>query len=137
MIPTIANHHVPPFSSALSRASAFYLCAIGGATLFASRELMDAVVPGVPLALEWLGQMLAGAWLAAAQFNWSGRSTLMGGIYGRPQLSLNLVLFLVSALGLWKTGPTGAAFWILTVPMTAFAGVYAALLVRGPFDRLA
>ena len=68
-------------------------------------------------------------------FNWNSRRTTLGGIYGRPIVNLNLVLYLVSALSLLKVQDPTLAVRVLTLPMAIMAMVYAALLLRGPFDR--
>ena len=59
---------------------------------------------------------------------------MLGGVYGRPAVNLNLVLYLVSALGLLKAEGATPALRIVTVPFAVMAMVYAALLLRGPFD---
>ena len=65
--------------------------------------------------------------------------TLLGGIYGRPVVYPNFVLYLVSALALVRVVRTpGAplATWILAIPILLLAAAYGALLLRGPFDPL-
>jgi hypothetical protein len=122
-------------SSVISRVSALVLAAGGVALLFASDALLPMLMPGLPASAAWLGQLIAAAWLSVALFNWHGRETILGGVYGRPALNLNLVLYLVSALALLRAKDPTVAVRVLTVPMGIMALVYAALLVRGPFDR--
>lgn len=123
-----------PVSSILSQASAAYLGALGFAMLFASDVLLRRLIADLPPGATWIGQLLAGAWLGVALLNWNGRRTVMGGIYGRPQLMLNLVLYVVSALSLVRVPMAGVLPWLLTVPMSVFAGAYGVVMLRGPFD---
>jgi len=104
------------------------------ALLFASDALLPRLIPAFPPGATWVGQLLAGAWLGVALLNWNGRRNVMGGIFGRPQLMLNLVLYVVSALSLVRVPATGVVPWLLTVPMSLLAVAYGALLLRGPFD---
>ena len=83
--------------------------------------------------------MLAAAWLGIASLNWMQRTAIIGGIYARPLVTTNFVLYLVSALSMVRvvTVPgAGWGAWLLTIPMCAFAAAYAALMFRGPFDPL-
>lgn len=125
----------PRISSLLSRASALYLGVLGFALLFAGDELLPRLVPAFPASASWIGQLVAGAWLGAALLDWNGRENLLGGIYGRPQVILNLMLFLVSALALVRAALPMPLVAVLTVPMSLLALAYAAVLFRGPFDR--
>ncbi len=87
----------------------------------------------------WLGQLLAAAWLGIASLNWMQRSAILGGIYARPLVYTNFVLYLVSGLSMVRvvTVPgASAGAWGLAVPMCALAIAYAALMFRGPFDPL-
>jgi hypothetical protein len=122
-------------SSLVSRTSALVLAAAGGALLFASDVLLPSLLPGLPASAAWLGQLVAAAWLSVALFNWNSRETILGGVYGRPAVNLNLVLYVVSALALLKAEDPTPAVRILAVLMALLALVYAALLFRGPFDR--
>ena len=126
-------------SSLLSRASAGALAAGGAALLFASDALLPALAPGVPPSAAWLGQLLGAAWLGVAALNWLQRSTVLGGIYGRPIVLANLALYLVSALSLLRVlvgGDVPRALWGALAPAVLFAAAYGVLLVRGPFDPL-
>lgn len=122
-------------SSIISRVSALVLAVPGAMLLFASDALLPALLPGMPPSAAWLGQLLAAAWLSVALFNWNSRGTVLGGVYGRPAVNLNLVLYLVSALGLLKADGAGLMLRAVTVPFVLMAAVYAAVLLRGPFDR--
>ena len=86
----------------------------------------------------WLGQLLGGAWLAVAALNWLSRSLLLGGIYGRPVVMANAVLYFVGMTALLKIiarPGAPAAVWLLAAPFVVFAAVYGWLLFRGPFER--
>ena len=115
------------------------LCGGGFALLFGPDAVLGALAPGMPAETWWLGQLLAGAWLALAAQNWLQRSVVIGGIYARPLVYSNFVLYLISALSLVRVAITPTASrapLVLAVPMVIFAVVYAALLLRGPFDAL-
>jgi hypothetical protein len=126
-------------SSILSRASAAVLLVGGAALLFAPDALLPALAPGFPPAAAWLGQLLGAAWLGVAALNWTQRSALLGGIYGRPVVFANVALYFISALSLLRALLRDAAppaLWALLVPLAVLAAAYWALLLRGPFDPL-
>ena len=76
--------------------------------------------------------------MGVAALNWLQRAAILGGIYGRPVVFANLLLYFVSALSLLRVvlGGGPAVLWLMLVPMAAFAVAYGALLLRGPFDPL-
>lgn len=121
-------------STAISRASAVFLGLLGLALLFGSDVLLPAVVPGFPASGTWIGQLLAASWLSIALHNWGARGSVIGGIYGRPIVQLNVLTYAVSALGLVKSGHLSAPLWFVAGPTIAFGVVYTALMFRGPFD---
>ena len=126
-------------SSLVSRVSAALLSLAGLVLLFASDVLLPAVVPGLPPAAAWLGQLLAAAWLGVAALNWLQRAAVLGGIYGRPIVLANLALYFVSALSLLRalmSAGTSSVLWLALAPSAVLAAVYGALLLRGPFDQL-
>jgi hypothetical protein len=126
-------------SSTLSRISAAVLLGGGLALLFAADAVLPALAPGFPPAAAWVGQLLGAAWLAVAALNWLQRAAVLGGIYGRPVVFANAVLYLVSALSLLRALVGGAApraVWLACAPAVLLAAAYAALLLRGPFDAL-
>jgi hypothetical protein len=122
-------------SSVIARASAALLAAVGLPLLFASDAILPGLVPGLPVTAAWLGQLISAAWLSVALFNWYSRSTILGGIYGRPSVNLNLVLYVVSALALLKVGQGTVLVRGLTALFVVMAALYGVLLLRGPFDR--
>jgi hypothetical protein len=126
-------------SAVLTRASAALLFLAGAALLFASDVLVPRLVPGMPPSGAWIGQLLGAAWLGVAALNWLQRDTLLGGIYGRPVVFANLVLYFVGAMVLLRAllGPDAPrALWWIAVPGALLAAVYAVLLLRGPLDPL-
>lgn len=70
--------------------------------------------------------------------NWLTRSSLLGGIYGRPVVLTNAVLYFVGTMVLLKIVArpnASAAVGLLAVPFALFAAVYSWLLFRGPLER--
>lgn len=125
-------------STHVSRASAAFLAVGGLALLFASDDILPRLILGFPPAAAWIGQMLGAAWLAVAALNWLSRSTLVGGIYGRPFVVANVALYFISAMVLLKIvarGGVPASLWLAFVPVVLFAGIYGWLLLRGPIER--
>ena len=125
------------YSSLVSRSSAAYL-AIGGAlTLFGADSILPTVISNFPASGMFVGQMIAGAWLAMAAMNWNSRGQTLGGIYGRPVVYANVVLYTVTAFGVVRAALVlGASpwLWAVVVPAGVFAAVYGVLMLRGPFD---
>jgi hypothetical protein len=122
----------------VSRASAALLAIAGMALLFAADELLPRLIPGFPRAAAWVGQLLGAAWLGVAALNWLQRRARLGGIYGRPVVLTNAIVYFVSAMVLLKIValPNGSTIVILvTLLFTVFAAIYAWLLFRGPFER--
>lgn len=126
-------------STVVSRASAALLLCGGLGLLFVPDLILGAVLPGMPAQAYWLGQLLAAAWLGVATLNWLQRRAVIGGIYARPLVATNCVLYFVSAMSLVRvvTAPEVPwGVWALAVSMFVMAAVYAALMFRGPFDAL-
>lgn len=122
-------------SSAIARTSAALLAAAALPLLFAPDAVLPRLAPGFPATAAWLGQLIAAGWLSIALFNWNSRETVLGGVYGRPAVLLNLMLYVVSALALIKVGDATIVVRALTVAFVAMAVVYGLVLLRGPFDR--
>ena len=123
-------------TSLLSRASALVLLIGGVALLFAADDILPRLSPGFPGTAGWVGQLLGAAWLAIAALNWLNKGARLGGIYGRPVVLTNAVVYFVSATVLVKivSGPALTPVVIVTVVCALFAGLYAWLLFRGPLD---
>jgi hypothetical protein len=127
-------------SSIVSRSSATLLLLGGLAFLFLPDAVLMTLVPGYPPAGAVVGQLVGAAWLGLGVLNWVQRAAILGGIYGRPVVLANFVAHAVGALSvaraIFGTGAS-SALWIVFVPIALLAVVYAALLLRGPFDSLA
>jgi hypothetical protein len=103
--------------------------------LFAADNILPRLVPTLQPADTWVGQLIAASWLGVAALNWLSRNQLLGGIYGRPVVSANTLLYFVTAMSMVKLvlrPATPAAVWIVAVPMAIFAAIYMWLLLRGP-----
>ena len=123
----------------ISRLSIGALLVGGFALLFGADTILPRLAPGVPSSAGWLGQLVAAAWIGVAVMNWMQRTSVLGGIYGRPVVSANLVLYFVSTLSLVRArmhDVIPAMAWVVIVPLALLAAAYGALLLRGPFDRL-
>ena len=123
-------------SSLISHVSALVLAIAGVALLFASDVILPSVVSGFPADSAWLGQLLAASWLGVAFLNWTHRTTVLGGIYGRPVVLTNFALYVISALSLVRVLPGTAAsvwLWPAFIVSAVLAVAYGVLLLRGPF----
>ena len=123
-------------SAHVSASSAGALALGGVALLFGADDILPRVISGFPEAGVWLGQLLAGAWLGVAVLNWFNRGARMGGIYGKPIVMTNAVLYFVSAMALLKiiTLPgTSMAVDVVAGLCVVFAALYAKLMFLGPF----
>ena len=126
-------------STVVTRVSAAVLFVAGAALLFAADVVLPALTRDVPASAAWLGQLLGAAWLGVAALNWLSRNAVLGGIYARPVVFANLVVYLVGALsllGALRDPAAPRARWWIAVPAALLAVVYGALLLRGPFDAL-
>lgn len=124
-------------SSLITRTSAALLAAGGIALLFMSDEILPALAPGFPDHASWLGQLVGAAWLAVAALNWLNKSTLIGGIYGRPLVLANLILYFISSMVLLRAlrePATSPALWWVAAPHVVMAVVYGVVLFKGPFE---
>jgi len=125
-------------STQITRASAGVLLVGGLALLFAPDVILPRLIPSYPAGGVWLGQMLAAAWLAVAALNWLSRTTLLGGIYGRPLVVANAALYFIATMVLARIvlrEGASEALWFLLAPAALLAGLYGWLLLRGPFER--
>jgi hypothetical protein len=123
-------------SRLVAGASAGVLMLGGVALLFMADDILPRLIAGFPPAAGWVGQLVGSGWLAIAALNWLSRGARLGGIYGRPIVMANAVVYFVSTMVLSKVASrSGAAAPIVTatVVFAAFAGLYGWLLFRGPF----
>lgn len=124
------------------RVSAAALLLGGVALLFGADVLLPVLAPAPGPSADvrnggtaWIGQLLGAAWLGLAALNWLSRDARLGGIYGRPVVLANLVLYFVSATTALRALPVvGGIGWTVAGPALVLAAAYAALLLRGPFD---
>lgn len=110
----------------------------GLALLFLPEAVLPRLVSGYPAAALWVGQLLGVAWLGLATLNWGSRSTVLGGIYGRPVVSANLAVYVMGALVLLKAARRAegaAALWLGVAAAGVLATAYGWLLFRGPLSR--
>lgn len=110
------------------------LAASGLPLLFAPDVVLPWLVPTFPVSASWLGQLIAAGWLSIALHNWNSRATIIGGIYARPLVNLNLVLYVVSALALLKVGDPTLRTRMVSAAWSLLAVAYGVVLLRGPFD---
>lgn len=82
-------------------------------------------------------QVIGAAYLAFAMLNWMSRGATIGGIYGRPLVTANVLHFTMVAIVLVKWAAAGAPPGIMI-----FAGLYAvfavwfgAVMFGGPKSR--
>ena len=119
-------------SRLIASLSAVLLGASGAILLFLPDSVAGASVERHSRA-EMLAQILGGAWLGVAALNWYTRGQPIGGIYGRPVVFANLMLYFVATTTLvkvaaWRPGAMLVA-GIVAAVMTALYGV---LLFRSP-----
>lgn len=131
---TLTDDHM---SKALLISSAAILAALGFMGTFMPAEVL--IVAGVdPLPQTVIMfQIMGGLYLGFALLNWMSRTSPMGGIYGKPLATSNLVHFMVVALMLLKEvfqGDPGNGFLILSVLYAVFAIGFATTLFRDPFS---
>jgi hypothetical protein len=112
--------------------SALALAVAGMLLLFAADEILPRLVPGLQAEAAWCGQSLGAAWLGIAALNWLSKGSVLGGIYGRPVVMANAVLYFVTTMVLLRAPFAGAA--LAAAVAGTFSLLYGALLFRGPFD---
>ena len=121
-------------SGVIARASAAVLAAAGISLLFAADVILPRVIQGFSPGASWIGQLLAAAWLGLAALNWLTRSSVLGGIYGRPIVLANTTLYFVSAMVLINaaTRDGSPAISTATAAASVMALLYGWLLFGGP-----
>jgi hypothetical protein len=125
-------------STAISKVSAILLLIGGIAFLFAADATLPLLAPGVPPSAMWLGELIGAGWLAVAALNWLSRSSVLGGVYGRPIVAANLALFFITAMVSIRIAIESSGNdvpWLIAVPCILFSAIYAWLLLRGPLER--
>lgn len=106
-------------------------CGVPGLLLLfgADEVLVRAGAPAVPMA-TWMVGLLGGTLVALALMNWFQRHSLLGGIYGRPLVIANTLVFTnacFSSLRMWRT--TGGMVYasatvVSALLMVAFARTF-------------
>jgi hypothetical protein len=97
--------------------------------------LATSVTPGASAAAAWTAQLLGAAWLGLGTLNWLSRRVMLGGIYGRPIVAANQVMYFVGSMTLVREvvrGGSPPALVLLAVPVWLLAAAYTWLLFRGP-----
>ena len=125
-------------SALITRTSAVLLASGGIALLFSADAILPVLATGFPEHASWLGQVVGAGWLAVAALNWLNRSTLIGGIYGRPVVLTNLILYFIGSMVLLRAlrdPATAPALWWVAMPYLAMALVYSVVLFKGPLGR--
>lgn len=125
-------------SMLISRASAALLLIGGVILLFSPDAALPWLIPDYPTSAFWLGQLIGAAWLGMAALNWLSRSSVLGGIYGRPAVFANLSLYFISAIVILKAAARAdapSALWGLAAPAVVLAIAYGWLLFRGPLTK--
>ena len=124
-------------SRLVSRTSAVVLSFCGFTLLFAADAVLPQLVPGFPRQAAWLGQLLGAAWVAVAALDWISQFALLGGIYGRPVVVANAVLYFVTAMSALRAAsrvPDALAVWVIGGVAAVGALVYGWLMFRGPVE---
>ena len=82
--------------------------------------------------------MAASGWLATAAANWLQREAVIGGIYHRPLVVANLIVYFVGGASLIPNITGGAASaGLIAICLLALlmAAIYAYLLRKGPLPK--
>ena len=119
-------------SRILATTSALVLAAAGLLLLFTADEVLPRYVSGLQAEAAWIGQVLGAAWLGMAALNWLSRGSVLGGIYGRPIVMANAVMYFITTTVLLRAPFAGAL--VAAVVPGIFAVLYGSLLFRGPFS---
>jgi hypothetical protein len=117
--------------------SSVFLAVLGISGTFAPAETLILMGIDPYPAVTVLFQIMGGLYLGFAVLNWMNRHAPMGGIYGKPVASANLIHFLVVALMLLKevwSKEMGNGFLVLCVLYSLFAAGFASTLFRDPFS---
>ena len=81
-------------------------------------------------------QVLGALYFAFAMLNWTAKSNLIGGIYGRPIAIANLSHFLIASLALIKAYTSGqSSLLLLTIVYSLFAIVFSIIFFTHPLKQ--
>lgn len=126
-------------SKILLVSSTLFLGVLGIGGTFAPTESLAAAGFDASKEVSFMFQMMGGLYLGFAMLNWMNRDAPVGGIYGRPLLTANLIHFLVVSLMLIKhvLDSAGNGLILLCVLYTAFAAGFGLLQFRDPTRKKA
>lgn len=121
----------------LLRASALVMAILGAIGTFMPVEflVLSEIDPLKPTVI--LFQIMGGMYLGFAVLNWMSRNAPIGGIYGKPLASANLIHFMVVGLMLGKEvfqNDLGNGLLVLSVLYAIFAIGFASTLFRDPLS---
>ena len=124
----------------LMMASATFLGGLGVAASFLPVEILTFLDPGHDRSPGTVVQLLGAALLGFSMLNWIAKGAPVGGIYGRPIVTANLVHFTVGGIALAKlvaVGDLPAAAIALTAVYVIFAFCFGvAMFGRGPIGAI-
>ena len=129
------------FTKLLLTGAAVFQGLYGVALLFLPDVLLGWFTPGPDVRAAFFAQQFGTALLGLAAVNWIGRTSPVGGIYGRPLVVGNVAFFTANALLLLRQAleqPAVWALWANTVIVAGFAVAFALLLfgkMQTPSDR--
>lgn len=124
-------------SKVLLSASSLFLAILGVAATFLPAEALVVLGVEPATAAIVLVQIMGGLFLGFALLNWMSRQSPMGGIYGKPLATANLVHFMVVGLMLIKEvlqGDLGNGFIFLSVFYVLFGLGFASTLFFDPLS---
>ncbi|MDA0684987.1 MAG: hypothetical protein O3A57_11300 [Bacteroidetes bacterium] len=115
-------------------ASTLFLGVLGIGGSFAPTESLALAGVEPSVEVSFIFQMMGGLYLGFAMLNWMNRNAPVGGIYGRPLLTANLIHFLIVSLMLIKHVIDGAGngLILLCVLYTSFAVGFGLLQFMDP-----
>ena len=119
----------------LMTASALVLAVLGLAGTFLPHEILALLDVPKGVILPLLVQMTGALCLGFAFLNWSTRTNLIGGIYGRPLVMGNLVHFLIAGLAMIRAASSGGVpgwLWLGAITYAVFAAGFAFLMYGHP-----
>lgn len=119
-------------------ASAFTLGALGIMLSFFPQETLNYFTQNYDSKLAPIGLQIMGAlYFAFSMVNWTAKSTLIGGIYGRPIAIGNLTHYSIGAISLLKgySSDTNTGFLILTIYYVVFAILFGFVFTKNPVKK--
>lgn len=122
----------------LMAASACFLGILGLGATFLPAEILDAARdPAAGPAALLLVQLYGALAFGGAMLNWMSRTSILGGIYGRPIVLGNALHFTMGALAIIKgiSGSTaGAPLVVVGAGYACFAVLFCLLMFRHPAE---